>query len=535
MLLSWSCSGTKPQRRSMGYELLFYGDSITETWRGTDMGRQCSRCQGVPEVFDEYFGSKYKAEVLAVGGDQAAHLMWRLQHGQLYMHSQPRLIVVMIGTNDLGAASCLGGASGIKKSAKGAAERTLGVLRFLREKNPDAHIIALAVLPRGWTDAWHVYDWPSMYKGGIDVINRALKDFAAQDDAVTYLDCSPALLPDGKIHPELMPDALHPNADGMELFAKCLSPVVDELMEEEQSGLWRSHRIRDQERYQYSTVNWCQFPEVAEEPVQRLEPLVHAYFANLAAEVASADQGQGADVVFYGDSITESWRGTALGAPCARCAGIPDVFGRYFSSKYTTKVLGIACDQTSHLMWRLQNGNLFVRNQPRVIVVLIGTNDLTGAAYADGDLLSSTGAAQGIASRFHAGSELSMDGMSFLCLPTRTTAATRRVLDLLSFLGDNNPESQVILMGLLPRGWDTDSRRAVWPNPYTMSISFVNAALAQMSSQDSRVHFLNCTSLLLSGGQMHPDLMPDGLHPSAAGMELIARSLSPLIDRLMAD
>ena len=39
-----------------------------------------------------------------------------------------------------------------------------------------------------------------------------------------------------QIHPELMPDALHPNADGMELFAKCLSPVVDKLMEEEQSG-----------------------------------------------------------------------------------------------------------------------------------------------------------------------------------------------------------------------------------------------------------------------------------------------------------
>ena len=59
-----------------------------------------------------------------VTGDQAAHLMWRLQHGQLYVHSQPRLIVVMIGTNDLGAASCLGGASGIRKSAKGAAERS---------------------------------------------------------------------------------------------------------------------------------------------------------------------------------------------------------------------------------------------------------------------------------------------------------------------------------------------------------------------------------------------------------------------------
>ena len=193
--------------------------------------------------------------VEVAAGDQTAHLMWRLQHGQLYEHSQPRLIVVMIGTNDLGAASC-SGAWGIKRSAKGAADRsvtaihhgsrqqmgpcmhyvgpaeqalpsqcflnpvervmilqgspgclssnarirrTLGMLRLLRKKNPGAHIIALAVLPRGWTDAWHVYDWPNMYKGGIDVINRALKDFPAQSNAVTYLDCGPALLPDGKV------------------------------------------------------------------------------------------------------------------------------------------------------------------------------------------------------------------------------------------------------------------------------------------------------------------------------------------------
>ncbi|CAL5221183.1 g3329 [Coccomyxa viridis] len=213
-----------------GFELVFYGDSITETWRGTDMGRPCSRCTGVPAIFQKYFGSKYDSEVLAVGGDQAAHLMWRLLHGQLYVQHQPQVMVVMIGTNDLGAASCRGGEPAIAEAANGAAQRTLDVLRYLREQNRDAQIVALAVLPRGWTDAWHVYDWPSMYKLGIDVINRALKDFAAQDDAVHYLDCGPAVTPGGQIHPELMPDALHPNAAGMELFAQCLSPLVDELM-----------------------------------------------------------------------------------------------------------------------------------------------------------------------------------------------------------------------------------------------------------------------------------------------------------------
>lgn len=77
--------------------------------------------------------------------------------------------------------------------------RTLEVLKYLREKNPRAQIVALAVIPRGWTDAWHVYDWPSMYKRGIDVINNALKDYAAPDDAVHYLDCGPAVTPGGQV------------------------------------------------------------------------------------------------------------------------------------------------------------------------------------------------------------------------------------------------------------------------------------------------------------------------------------------------
>ena len=51
-----------------GFELVFYGDSITETWRGTDMGRPCGRCARVPAIFETYFGSKYDSEVLAVGG-----------------------------------------------------------------------------------------------------------------------------------------------------------------------------------------------------------------------------------------------------------------------------------------------------------------------------------------------------------------------------------------------------------------------------------------------------------------------------------
>ena len=80
--------------RAQAFDLLFLGDSITETWRGTDMGRVCRRCAGVADVFRAYFGSRYNAEVLAVGGDQIAHLHWRLLHGETPAKQQPKVCCV---------------------------------------------------------------------------------------------------------------------------------------------------------------------------------------------------------------------------------------------------------------------------------------------------------------------------------------------------------------------------------------------------------------------------------------------------------
>jgi lysophospholipase L1-like esterase len=46
-----------------------------------------------------------------------------------------------------------------------------------------------------------------------------------------------------QIEPRLMPDALHPNAEGMELFARCMAPAVDELFAAASGGgrrgLWK--------------------------------------------------------------------------------------------------------------------------------------------------------------------------------------------------------------------------------------------------------------------------------------------------------
>ena len=50
-------------------------------------------------------------------GDQAGNLLWRLENGETFHKHAPKVAVVLIGTNDLGAASCGGGESGITAAA----------------------------------------------------------------------------------------------------------------------------------------------------------------------------------------------------------------------------------------------------------------------------------------------------------------------------------------------------------------------------------------------------------------------------------
>lgn len=67
-------------------------------------------------------------------------------------------------------------------------------------------------------------------------------------------------------------------------------------------------------------------------------------------DVASSDH-EDADVVFYGDSITEGWRGTSYGFPNGRKENNLEVYNSLFSlehgGKYKGLTLGISGDRVS--------------------------------------------------------------------------------------------------------------------------------------------------------------------------------------------
>ena len=56
--------------------------------------------------------------------DQTSNLLWRLQHGEVFLKHLPQVTVLLIGTNDLGAAaSCNVGEPGATAAANGTAAR----------------------------------------------------------------------------------------------------------------------------------------------------------------------------------------------------------------------------------------------------------------------------------------------------------------------------------------------------------------------------------------------------------------------------
>lgn len=107
------------------------------------------------------------------------------------------------------------------------------LLAYLRLQNPRTHIILLALLPRGGNAPKHKFSWPSDYRPAIADINFRQQEPAAREpDYIHYLDCGGPLIASGQIEQSLQPDALHPNAEGMELVAQCLAPFVHQYAQE---------------------------------------------------------------------------------------------------------------------------------------------------------------------------------------------------------------------------------------------------------------------------------------------------------------
>ncbi|MFM9086680.1 MAG: GDSL-type esterase/lipase family protein [Cyanobium sp.] len=182
-----------------------------------------------------------------------------------------------------------------------------------------------------------------------------------------------------------------------------------------------------------------------------------------------------ADVLLLGDSITEGWR-TGAGR---------NAWEKEFGT-YRTANFGISGDRTHQIHWRLENGEMGSLH-PKLVILLAGTNNLACKESK----------------------EMIVESMELI----------------INALQAMSPAATILLLGILPRG-----RRG---SRIRHQVLDVNGALENLSN-DRGLTFLDCGHrFLLEEGTIPKELMPDKLHLSSSGYEVLADALRGVVHASM--
>ncbi|MDH4451859.1 MAG: GDSL-type esterase/lipase family protein [Verrucomicrobiota bacterium] len=187
-------------------QILFIGDSITHFFGGEQFDSYALRGQ---QTWGEFYAPR-NAGNLGFGWDKTENVLWRLRHGAIDGIT-PKLVIMMIGTNNTGDCSATDIAQGI-----------MAIVSEMNLRLPQSKILLLGIFPRG--------EKPNPQREKIAVINQVLAQLDGERN-VTFLDIGAKFLTlDGLITKDIMPDFLHPNEKGYRIWAEAIEPTVKKLM-----------------------------------------------------------------------------------------------------------------------------------------------------------------------------------------------------------------------------------------------------------------------------------------------------------------
>ena len=249
--------------------LVLFGDSITESWRGTSYGRKVSRAKGVPAVLNRTLGRRWPSPIpLGIAADCTQHLLWRMAHGELTepMARDPSFTaVLLIGTNNLGKGyttdETVGGIVACANYLLNATRGRLlinGLLprgdRRKRGRRKGRHFLEEVATVNAALNRTVVRDLSRTYPSRVRYTDCGRPFYAAEAPGASALASSPRraaaagleLLKHGAaaiggtaavgervelVRRDLMPDRLHPNAAGQLLWGRCLVKALNDADE----------------------------------------------------------------------------------------------------------------------------------------------------------------------------------------------------------------------------------------------------------------------------------------------------------------
>ncbi len=200
--------------RRGGMDLYFLGDSITRRWGTSDPQYR----EMYANWRTNFFG--WNAGNFGWGGDTAQNVLWRVRNGELDgVH--PKVIVILAGTNNLGAADAADHGDALVDEVTGGIR---AILETIHEKAPGATVILTGVLPRNDGRRGTTL---------IPAIRRINERLARLGDGrrIRFVDLSDRLADrEGHLVDGVTVDGLHLSVKGYQLWADALKPHLRELL-----------------------------------------------------------------------------------------------------------------------------------------------------------------------------------------------------------------------------------------------------------------------------------------------------------------
>nr|CDS21712.1 platelet activating factor acetylhydrolase IB [Echinococcus granulosus] len=181
------------QGRDKEPEILFIGDSILFNFEAT-------------QTYKTYIEPLYCLN-FSIPNDETQNVLWRVLNGELD-EVKVKVVVMAVGTHN-------------KCSAAEIVNGVLSILKVVKEKQPEARIVVLGLLPCGKK--------PNPRRAKHLEVNRLLAaNLSHPGGRVVFLcpEWDALLQPDGSIAHRDMLDYLHPTEAG---YVKFIEPLVEEL------------------------------------------------------------------------------------------------------------------------------------------------------------------------------------------------------------------------------------------------------------------------------------------------------------------
>jgi len=191
-----------------GVDIYFEGDSITRRWGTADYAWRANLANWT----SNFFG--WNAGDFGWGADLTQNILWRLENGELD-GVNPKIIVLLAGINNVGTVP--GGDEKVENITRG----LQAIVKVCQEKAPNAVIILTGLFPRN--DNMSV----------IPEINKINANLAKLADGkkIRYINVNDKLADaDGKLHPGMTVDRLHPTPAGYQIWADALKPIFTEIL-----------------------------------------------------------------------------------------------------------------------------------------------------------------------------------------------------------------------------------------------------------------------------------------------------------------